>query len=145
MRGSYISRQARGFYLSLESMMDLEIVPRDFPHIGAVSDHSAAISSCSTPTAAPPCDECPQTIRTTVPDRPETLPFDPVPENNERMEQWLLDYFASSTFNQCPHQPLPEMVGPPIALHLKEGAILRRLLILPPQFRCTSRKISTSA
>ena len=118
----YISRQARGFYLSLESMMDLLIIPRDFPHIGAVPDQPAMNSSCSAPTTAPPCDECPQTTRTAVPARPKTLPYGPIPENNERMEQWLLEYFASSTFNQCAHQPLPEMVGPPIAFHLKEGA-----------------------
>ena len=29
----YISRQAQGFYLSLENMMELGIVPRDFPSI----------------------------------------------------------------------------------------------------------------
>ena len=31
----YISREAQGFYLSMESMMDLGIITRDFPCIGA--------------------------------------------------------------------------------------------------------------
>ena len=36
------------------------------------------------------------------------------------MRQWLLDKFASSTFNTCPHRPLPCMTGPPIEIHLDE-------------------------
>ena len=38
------------------------------------------------------------------------------------MEQWLKDYFASSTFNVCPEKYLPDMSGPPVEIHLKEGA-----------------------
>ena len=32
----YVSKQARGFYMSMEAMMDLGIIPRDFPSIGVV-------------------------------------------------------------------------------------------------------------
>ena len=118
----YISKQAHGFYLSLESMMDLCIVPRDFPNIGAASSQTAANASCSTSTENKVCEDCSQFVRTAVPERPKELPFDAIPENNVKMEQWLLNHFASSTFNQCPHQPLPEMAGPPIEIHLKDGA-----------------------
>ena len=31
----YVSQQARGFYLSCEAMMDLGIISRDFPAVGA--------------------------------------------------------------------------------------------------------------
>ena len=37
------------------------------------------------------------------------------------MKKWLLEEFASSAFNQSPHQPLPVMIGEPIKLHFKEG------------------------
>ena len=51
------------------------------------------------------------------PKRPSILPFDATLENTERMKQWLFNYFASSTFNECEHQVLPNMEGPPIRLH----------------------------
>ena len=66
-----------------------------------------------------PCT-CPQ-IRS-IPPKPDRLPFSPVPENNEKMKEWLLDTFKSSTFNTCPHCPLPTMTGPPIEIHVDESA-----------------------
>ena len=63
---------------------------------------------------------CPK--RGPVPPRPEQLPFAPIPENNDRMRDWLLDRFKSSTFNTCPHCPLPTMTGPPIEMHVDESA-----------------------
>ena len=38
------------------------------------------------------------------------------------MREWLLDTFKSSTFNTCPHAPLPAMTGPPIEIHVDECA-----------------------
>ena len=105
--------------------MDLCIIPRDFPNIGGAE--SAANASYSAPATTTStgvsCEDCNNLIRTQVPTRPIELPFTAVPENNEKMEQWLLQYFSSSTFNQCPHQPLPEMVGPPLEIHLRDNAI----------------------
>lgn len=120
----YVSRQAEGFYLSFETMIDLGIVPKDFPAIKpsvAQSGHTinATVAddvpgkSCSCPT------------RTSVPEMPKKLPFECVPENNDKMKRWLLDHFGSSTFNTCPHQRLPLMDGPPVEIHLKENAVPR--------------------
>ena len=39
------------------------------------------------------------------------------------MRRWLLEEFSSSTFNKCPRQHLPEMTGPPVEIHLKDGAV----------------------
>ena len=39
------------------------------------------------------------------------------------MKQWLLDRYASSTFNTCPHRALPCMSGPPMEIHIDENAI----------------------
>ncbi|KAK4317363.1 hypothetical protein Pmani_011526 [Petrolisthes manimaculis] len=42
----------------------------------------------------------------------------PSPKSTEVMKNWLLERFASSTFNICPHQPLPAMTGPPIEIRV---------------------------
>ena len=39
------------------------------------------------------------------------------------MKAWLLDYFASSTFNTSPHQQLPMMKTEPIKKHLDPDAV----------------------
>ena len=38
------------------------------------------------------------------------------------MKEYILDRWASSTFNQCPHQKLPVMEGPPISLHVQDDS-----------------------
>ena len=53
------------------------------------------------------------------------LPFPCTVENNKKMNDWLIDCCASSTFNKCPHCPLSVMDGPPVEIHLDEGAIPR--------------------
>ena len=40
------------------------------------------------------------------------------------MKEWLLRYYSNSTFNNCTHQPLPEVSGPPLKLAIKPDAIL---------------------
>jgi len=99
------------------------VISRDFPLVGAATIESNIKSNrhTSTPTDTnqqqqkPICD-CP--TRTLPPPRPIELPFLCRKENNARMQQWLLDRFSSSTFNQCPHQQLPGMTGPAISLHV---------------------------
>lgn len=78
-------------------MEQLKIIREDFPSIGAaaaISDPSPLIvkeTSCScTPRQAPPPP-------------PTELPFEATEENNEKMKSWLLDRYASSTFNKCTH------------------------------------------
>ena len=45
-----------------------------------------------------------------------------LPENSGKMRKWLLDRYAASTFNQCPHQLLPSMDGPPVDFHVADDA-----------------------
>ena len=138
----YVSPAAHGFYLSCEAMVDLGIVPVDFPSIGPLPRIPASAPSIDGPPGPRnqqdcglrasnagcvsalaesdgPCS-CPP--RTIVPNRPTVLPFDCTEANNAKMKAWLLQEFASSTFNTCPHRPLPCMAGPPVEIHLKEGA-----------------------
>ena len=61
--------------------------------------------------------------RSLPPERPDKMPFDAKPENSGRLQEWLLNYYAASTFNNCKHQKLPMMRGAePMRLLLKEGA-----------------------
>ena len=39
------------------------------------------------------------------------------------MQDWLLDRYKGSTFNTCPHRPLPCMTGPPVEIHMEETAV----------------------
>eukprot|EP00745_Piridium_sociabile_P016047 TRINITY_DN23877_c0_g1_i16.p1 TRINITY_DN23877_c0_g1~~TRINITY_DN23877_c0_g1_i16.p1 ORF type:complete len:1035 (+),score=142.70 TRINITY_DN23877_c0_g1_i16:69-3173(+) len=41
------------------------------------------------------------------------------------MREWLLNRYANSTFNTCPHRPLPCMTGPPIEIHIDDSATPR--------------------
>ena len=38
------------------------------------------------------------------------------------MKTWLLERYASSTFNTCPHGALPCMEGPPVEIHIDPSA-----------------------
>ncbi len=61
-------------------------------------------------------------LKQTLPPRvPEVPPFELEPGNVARMEQSFLDTYASSSFNICPHQPLPMMLGlPPLRILTNE-------------------------
>ena len=56
---------------------------------------------------------------------PKEPPFAAVPENVDKLEAWLREYYAASTFNTCKHQPLPMMKGAdPLRIFMKEDAVL---------------------
>ena len=130
----YISETARGFYLSWEAMLDLGIISPCFPYVDTrqlPTTHRtnkiprALLCSLNAGCSKPPVttsDQCSCPTRTVTPRRPATLPFKCTPDNNTKMEQWLLHFFASSTFNTCPHRTQPCMRGPPVEIHLDENA-----------------------
>jgi hypothetical protein len=49
---------------------------------------------------------------------PDALPFEASPRNATKIKEWLLDGFAASSFNRCPHQHLPLIQGDPIRIHI---------------------------
>ena len=101
----YISKNCHGFYLSQTAMKDLDIVKSSFP---------VSISASSRE------EQCTCPKRSTTPTKPDKVPFEPTPKNVLKLKEWLLKEFAASAFNQCPHQPLPEMTGKPVKLRFKE-------------------------
>ncbi len=121
----YVSDSVNDFFLSFETMLDLGILGDAFPTIGLYNsvDKSPKFVRCLN-SGCTDMDEsgcsCPH--RESIPPRPKTLPFEPIPENNSKMRDWLLDRYSKSTFNTCPHKPLPSMSGPPIEIHVDESA-----------------------
>ena len=113
---AHVSESTDRFYISRQVMRELGIISRDFPQIQALDAHAAA----SAESATAPCG-CPR--HSLPPKRPDFLPFNPSEENVGKMKAWLLDYFASSTFNTCQHEPAPMMKTEPIRIHIDPDAV----------------------
>ena len=114
---TYVIDSATGvqsFFLSYETMLVILIINRDFPIIGSQlpNQHSKVVANlnekdqsklnlhevtCSCPT------------RSKVPDKPCKLSLKAKSENVSKTNEWLLQRYAASTFNVCPHKPLNQM------------------------------------
>ena len=138
----YVSSSVQAMYLSYESLLNLGLLSKDCPSnhsrggpghqptpdtLDAPPKHSlinttrSINSGCTAPNKQHDAQcSCPQ--RTVPPPRPAELPFPSTPDNNGRMKGWLLERFASSTFNTCPHRALPCMEGPLIEIHVDPAA-----------------------
>ena len=121
----YVSSSVSGFFLSFDTLLGLRVIDQRFPEPGRCEPTDTIhgyipVSIASLVSRYSISCKCPQ--RSAVPIRPTRLPFDPVPANIPKMRAWLLEKFASSTFNTCPHRPLQEMAGPPIEMHLQDNA-----------------------
>jgi hypothetical protein len=57
-----------------------------------------------------------------APEMPTELPFKQVPDNVNKIKEWLLGKYAVSMFNKCSHQPLPLMLTEPISIQLVADA-----------------------
>ena len=126
----YVSRDVPTMYLSYDTMVSLGIVNKDFPKIGQFPSNIEPTNSTANDSSGKICgatlgdgNACACPKRGPVPPLPTALPFTCTPENNGKMREWLLQHYGSSTFNTCPHQELPSMTGPPVEIHLKDGAI----------------------
>ena len=117
---TYVTDNSDKLFISKEACISLGMIPESFPTIGEVRGsmtNSAADSKepnhQSTQNISQECS-CPK--RTLPPPLPKDIPYPPIEENREKLKQWILDYYKSSTFNTCEHQPLPHMEGPPLKL-----------------------------
>ena len=111
----YVSRKIEKAFLCREAMVQLGIIPPDFPKVPP-SLSEACLSGedkCSCPR------RCPH-----PPPMPKYLPegLRPVEEDVPKLRSWLLQYYSSTTFNTCEHQKLPMMKGPPLKLHINPDA-----------------------
>ena len=113
----YFSYAAKRLFLSKNACTTLGLISSSFPTIGeslAANDdtgpQSAITQGCHCPKRTPP------------PPPPQTLPYPATEENRGKLEQYLLDYYKTSTFNVCEHQILPMMTGPPMRLMISPDA-----------------------
>ena len=110
---AYVSPSTEKIYISREALVQLGVIPRNFPEIGAATETSAIETQIAT------CG-CP--VRTMPPERPASLPFPVCPENNEKMKAWIGETYKASTWNKCTHQVLKGVTGPPLKLHVDPNA-----------------------
>ena len=96
-------------------MEEMKIIPDKFPLAqpvyskGQVNELGSGLADCG-------CLK-----RVTAPDPPK-IPFNATEQNRSALRDYLLNHYASSTFNTCEHQPLPLMHGPPLELHVDPKA-----------------------
>ena len=93
---------------------------KDFPKaIAMTPDVTASMDSCEEYTCS-----CPRRQQEPPP-MPTSLPngLSPTEDNVEALKEWLLDYYGSTTFNVCEHQPLPLMKCEPLKLHVDPNAV----------------------
>ena len=121
----YIAKECCGFTWALMHARNLGIVHETFPQpaarLNVTADASDISDTCKRvtdnhnfPTA--PCG-CP--VRALPPPIPMDLQFPP--SDTVRLQQWILERYAVSTFNTCCTQPLPSMHGNPLVTVTKPG------------------------
>ena len=115
----YITPSTNRLFLSKQACASLGLISSNFPTIG----ENLAISSSSKQPESGITKECTCPKRTMPPPPPQTLPYPATQENRGKLEEYLLNYYKSSTFNICEHQTLPMMTGPPMKLMIDPNAI----------------------
>ena len=123
----YFTESSDRLFLSKQACIALGVISDSFPTIGEVlpPDGSRVESSAAAPPTKPeprPTRECDCPQRQVPPPKPTSLPYPATEENREKLENWLLDHYKSSTFNVCKHQLLPLMSGPPMRLTVDPDA-----------------------
>ena len=121
----YFTDSSDRLFLSKQACIALGMIPSTFPTIGEIHRPKDDRTDSSSTTPVPDPDtayhcECPR--RLVPPPPPKSLPFPATEENRGRLEEWLLEYYKSSTFNVCEHQLLPMMSGPPMRLMVESDA-----------------------
>jgi hypothetical protein len=130
----YLVEELIHTFVSRDALVDLGSVNSFFPNFPIPNSYGyvAGVRGTSTDTVREePCQkpskfsgklaECGCPVRVTAPAPPE-MPFPATEENKDRLRKFLEDYYKSSTFNTCQHQPLPMLHGPLLEIHVKENA-----------------------
>ena len=106
--------------VSLTALKNLGCVSKNFPY-SDVETASSLTEKDDVDYEEDPHEEEVIKPRGETPDRPDKLPFPPVEENVSKLRVWLVEKFGSSSFNTS-SAPLAMMLGPPMKIHIKEGA-----------------------
>ena len=132
----YVTEETKQLILSRTCLEQLGVVAEDFHTKGMVGD--VHVTSGSGKNIGGGKAACGCYARSAVPKLPESMPWPPAESNADALEQWVRDYYASSAFNVCEHQPLQAMSGPPLQIRVREGAepiALHQPIPLPHHWR----------
>ncbi|CAC5412152.1 unnamed protein product [Mytilus coruscus] len=154
---TYVTDNSDKLFISREACIALRMISDSFTTIGDETQHTLGTKN---PQNIPnkigrvnglanTCN-CPK--RKLPPAMPTKLPYPASEANLTKMKQFLMDYYKSSTFNTCDHQPLQLTVDPdaepfahhtpvPVPIHWKEEVKTGldqdiRLGVLEPVTRC---------
>ena len=135
---TYVTDSSDKLFLSREGCAKLGMISDSFPTIGDIHNrqHSDAVTTITKPKPAQLTTDDHNTLglaeqgtcspcrpRKLPPPKPKECPF-PADDNHlQKIENFLIKTYRDSTFNTCPHQPLPSMTGPPLRLHIDPDAI----------------------
>ena len=127
----YVVEELRATFISKEALQAMGAISEEFPQVSAREESKlvsrladqqqavlATIQRLEEQSELAPCG-CP--ARVSAPP-PPALPFPATEINRKGLREYLLSYYKASTFNVCPHQPLPLMQGPPLEFKLKPNA-----------------------
>jgi hypothetical protein len=113
----YVSEIMEKAFLCREALISLGLLSPDFPNAPPTAAYETAHVLSEGTCKCPIRSRQPPPLPTRLPDS-----ISPTEENVDAIKEWLLDYYASSTFNVCEHQPLPIMSGEPLRLHIDSEA-----------------------
>lgn len=116
----YVSDKMEKAFLCREALIALGAIHPDFPQIpGALPQE---FLSSITPPDDSSCN-CPRRGEEPPP-MPTSLPpgLQATEDNVPALKEWLLDYYGSTAFNVCEHQPLPMMKCEPLKLYVDPDA-----------------------
>ena len=114
----YLSRKMNKAFLCREALEQLKIISPNFPEISI----EQTFNLTTEPTTNTSCN-CPRRGKE-VPPMPQELPDGLTGRDKDvpALKEWLLQYYGSTAFNVCEHQPLPLMNCEPLKLYLNENA-----------------------
>ena len=113
----YICEGVTSPLLSLEACEDLGLVDSQFP---SQPCSQVSVSQSQTVGKKSGC-KCSCPVREEAPEAPTEIPFEPIPANVYKLEQWIRDRYSASALNVCECQPLPAMHGPPLKIFMEPG------------------------
>lgn len=143
---TYVTDQSDKLFLSREGCIKLGMISETFPTVGDISRklcssqseevhtdasycgtttilaENVALTNHVTDTDTTPNDLCGCPRRELPPPKPLKLPVPATGDNVRSLEEYLLNYYKSSTFNTCPHQLLPLMNAPQLRLYIDDHA-----------------------
>ena len=118
----YVCDRIDRVYLSRQALADLCCISPQFPTpqslVPAQTTYSSATVNSDSPCTCPTRPASPPPLPTALPPGIDIDQADSV----DRLKEWLLEYYKSTTFNTCDHQQLPLMTGSPLQLHMDPQA-----------------------